>query len=208
MSSVASSLLGFITMAQPRKCKERLKTLAVGHEWVTNQHLIVYLKERWMTMQTMHWWLVILRTTCNQRQSLESIMWSSFIELRSHKTLSKSSRGNNDHVWSFWLRHVGPWKGLCANEWNQKRQSCSVKNTCKNCCFFGSSFYLITLEKRGKFSLARFQCFSPSFQVKRNKRTMRNLIKKLLYSGESSNLLRDSYVAKSWTFNATNLLGI
>lgn len=135
MSSVASSLLGFITMAQPRKCKERLKTLAVGHEWVTNQHLIVYLKERWMTMQTMHWWLVILRTTCNQRQSLESIMWSSFIELRSHKMLSKSSRGNNDHVWSFWLRHVGPWKGLCANEWNQKRQSCSVKNTCKNCCF-------------------------------------------------------------------------
>ena len=32
MSSVASSLLGFIIMAQPRKYKERLKTLAVGHE--------------------------------------------------------------------------------------------------------------------------------------------------------------------------------
>lgn len=32
MSSVASSLLGFITMAQPRKYKEQLKTLAVGHE--------------------------------------------------------------------------------------------------------------------------------------------------------------------------------
>ena len=120
MSSVSSSLLGFITMAQPRKFKERLKTLAAGHEWVKNQPLIVYLKESWITMQTMHWWLIILRTTCNQRQSLKSITWSSFIELRSHKMLSKSSREDNDHVWSSWLRHMGPWKGLCANEWNQK----------------------------------------------------------------------------------------
>lgn len=34
MSSRVSSLLGVITMAQPRKYKERLETLAVGHEGV------------------------------------------------------------------------------------------------------------------------------------------------------------------------------
>ena len=32
MSSTASSRLGVITMAQPRKYKERPETLAVGHE--------------------------------------------------------------------------------------------------------------------------------------------------------------------------------
>lgn len=98
MSSVASSLLGFITIAQPRKYKERLKTLAAGHEWVKNQPLIVELPSHWITMQTMHWWLIILRTTCNQRQPLESITWSSFIELRSHKMLFQVIRGEQ------WLR--------------------------------------------------------------------------------------------------------